>query len=105
MTRNLQESKAKLEEAQRITHVGYWEWDLLTDRVNWSDETYRKFTDCDPHGKPSNRRRILGSCTPGRLRVHETRHCEDGFGRPSCFRLHKTNCAADGEIRTDTLRG
>jgi PAS domain S-box-containing protein len=37
----LQDSKAKLEEAQRIAHVGYWEWDLLTDRVNWSDETYR----------------------------------------------------------------
>src|SRR6202035_3963546 len=38
---DLQDSKAKLEEAQRITHVGYWEWDLLTGRVNWSDETYR----------------------------------------------------------------
>src|SRR5271169_4102787 len=37
----LQDSKAKLEEAQRITHVGYWEWDVLTDRINWSDETYR----------------------------------------------------------------
>src|SRR5882724_11693674 len=37
----LAESKAKLEEAQRITHVGYWEWDILTGRVNWSDETYR----------------------------------------------------------------
>ena len=40
-SRDLQESKAKLEEAQRITHVGYWEWDILTGRVNWSDETYR----------------------------------------------------------------
>jgi PAS domain S-box-containing protein len=38
---DLQESKAKLEEAQRIAHVGYWEWDISTDRVNWSDETYR----------------------------------------------------------------
>ena len=37
----LQDSKTKLEEAQRITHVGYWDWDPLTDRVNWSDETYR----------------------------------------------------------------
>jgi PAS domain S-box-containing protein len=37
----LRESNARLEEAQRITHVGYWEWDLLTNRVNWSDETYR----------------------------------------------------------------
>jgi PAS domain S-box-containing protein len=41
LSRDLQESKAKLEEAQRITHVGYWEWDLLTNLVNWSDETYR----------------------------------------------------------------
>ena len=37
----LQDSKTKLEEAQRITHVGYWEWDPVTDRVTWSDETYR----------------------------------------------------------------
>jgi PAS domain S-box-containing protein len=37
----LAESKAKLEEAQRITHVGYWEWDLATNRIEWSDETYR----------------------------------------------------------------
>jgi PAS domain S-box-containing protein len=38
---DLQDSKAKLEEAQRITHVGYWEWDILTGHVNLSDETYR----------------------------------------------------------------
>jgi len=37
----LAESKAKLEEAQRIAHVGYWERDLATDRIIWSDETYR----------------------------------------------------------------
>jgi PAS domain S-box-containing protein len=41
LSRDLQESKARLEEAQRITHVGYWEWDLETDRVAWADETYR----------------------------------------------------------------
>ena len=43
LSRDLQDSKAKLEEAQRITHVGYWERDLLTDRITWSDETYRIF--------------------------------------------------------------
>ena len=41
LSSDLQESKVKLEEAQRITHVGYWERDLTTDRISWSDETYR----------------------------------------------------------------
>ena len=40
---SLAESNARLEEAQRITHVGYWEWDLATDCLIWSDETYRIF--------------------------------------------------------------
>jgi len=41
--RNLRQSEARLEEAQRIAHVGYWERDLETDRITWSDETYRIF--------------------------------------------------------------
>ena len=43
LSRDLQESKAWLEEAQRVAHVGYWVWDLQTNHVIWSDETYRIF--------------------------------------------------------------
>src|SRR5689334_2017258 len=43
MSRDLQESKAWLEEAQRVAHVGYWVWDLQTNHLIWSDETYRIF--------------------------------------------------------------
>jgi PAS domain S-box-containing protein len=43
ISRDLQESKARFEEAQRITHVGFWERDLVTGRITWSDETYRIF--------------------------------------------------------------
>jgi PAS domain S-box-containing protein len=39
----LRRSEARLEEAQRVAHVGYWERDLVEDRVTWSDETYRIF--------------------------------------------------------------
>src|ERR1700719_1744746 len=43
LSRELRESKARLEEAQRVAHVGHWEWDLETNVVVWSDETYRIF--------------------------------------------------------------
>jgi PAS domain S-box-containing protein len=43
LARKLEESKARLEEAQRIAHVGHWEWDLETNVIVWSDETYRIF--------------------------------------------------------------
>src|SRR5580704_3076560 len=43
LSRDLQESKARLEEAQRVAHVGYWDWDIETNVVVWSDETYRIF--------------------------------------------------------------
>jgi PAS domain S-box-containing protein len=43
MLRNLQESEGRLQEAQRIAHVGHWDHDLDTNRFTWSDETYRIF--------------------------------------------------------------
>ena len=48
--RNLGESERKLEEAQRLTHVGYWERDTDTDLITWSDEAYRIFG-LEPRGR------------------------------------------------------
>jgi PAS domain S-box-containing protein len=41
MSGSFQESNARLEEAQRIAHVGHWDWNLETGSLAWSDETYR----------------------------------------------------------------
>jgi len=43
MFRNLRESEARLEDAQRVAQIGYWHRDFDTDRVTWSDEAYRIF--------------------------------------------------------------
>src|SRR5262249_44347715 len=43
MLRTVRDSERKLEEAQHLAHVGYWEHDPETDRLTWSDETYRIF--------------------------------------------------------------
>jgi PAS domain S-box-containing protein len=39
----LRESEASLAKAQRITHLGNWEWDVKEDKVFCSDEFYRVF--------------------------------------------------------------
>jgi len=43
MFRTLRQNEAKLEEAQRLTHVGYWDRNLDTKVLTWSDEAYRIF--------------------------------------------------------------
>lgn len=36
-------SESRLSEAQRVAHVGSWEWDVETRQVFWSGEQYRLF--------------------------------------------------------------
>ncbi len=37
----LRESELRLEEAQRLGHLGSWSWDLTSDTLTWSDELCR----------------------------------------------------------------
>ncbi len=36
-------SEAQLQEAQKIAHLGSWDFDIVNKTVTWSDETYRIF--------------------------------------------------------------
>jgi PAS domain S-box-containing protein len=38
---SLREREADLARSQAIAHLGSWSWDIPTDHVTWSDETYR----------------------------------------------------------------
>ncbi|WP_410509164.1 PAS domain S-box protein [Methanosarcina hadiensis] len=40
---SLKESEISLSEAQRIAHIGNWDWNLVTGEMYWSDELYRIF--------------------------------------------------------------
>ena len=44
----LRESEYHLKNAERLAHVGHWQWDLRTNRVSGSDEMFRIF------GKPQD---------------------------------------------------
>ncbi len=40
---SLKESEQGLAEAQKMAHIGNWEWDIANDKAYWSDELYRIF--------------------------------------------------------------
>lgn len=44
----LLETKKNMEEAQRLAHIGSWQWNVATDTVKWSDELY-KISGLDPN--------------------------------------------------------
>ena len=51
--RSLRESERRLEAAQRVAHLGYWERDLAANRVVLSEESWRIFG-VEPHERPAD---------------------------------------------------
>ncbi|GMW02975.1 MAG: hypothetical protein AMXMBFR84_41110 [Candidatus Hydrogenedentota bacterium] len=64
------ESQHRLAEAQRIAHMGFWDWDIVSDRLYWSDEVFQIFgqvpetvsspRDAFWHAIPVDERKLLG---------------------------------------------
>jgi PAS domain S-box-containing protein len=42
-TRELRKSEDRLKNAERLAHVGHWDWNIKTNEFSWSEETYRIF--------------------------------------------------------------
>jgi PAS domain S-box-containing protein len=49
----LQQSRRRLEEAEEVAHIGYWEWDLASNDLLWSGELYRLFGVAPGEFRPS----------------------------------------------------
>jgi PAS domain S-box-containing protein len=96
----LQESKAKLEEAQRITHVGYWEWDISTGRVNWSDETYRIYG-MQPQERPMD----IAACQEKIYPEDWQRGMEEALGGRARFNAECRVIRPTGEVRIAHFQG
>ncbi|MCY7274585.1 MAG: PAS domain S-box protein, partial [Phormidesmis sp. CAN_BIN44] len=61
----LRRSEAYLLEAQRIAHVGSWEFDMATQKITWSAETFRMFG------------RDLAQQEPTYKELIQSIHCDD----------------------------
>jgi response regulator RpfG family c-di-GMP phosphodiesterase len=57
-TKELQKTVHDLLIAQEITHFGSWTWDIMSGKLEWSDETYRIF-ELRPQSIPATYERFL----------------------------------------------
>jgi PAS domain S-box-containing protein len=98
----LADSKTRLEEAQRIAHVGHWIWDLGNDGLTWSDETYRIFG-LRPRERPMNVAAMQDMIHPEDRKVlFPATHAARSGGHPDIeFRIVRPN----GEVRTIHSQG
>jgi diguanylate cyclase (GGDEF)-like protein/PAS domain S-box-containing protein len=59
----IRKREQQLARAQKITHLGSWEWDFVTGKTSWSDELYRIFG-LDPATTPASYKRFLRRVHP-----------------------------------------
>lgn len=67
----LEERQESLEKAQAIAHIGSWDWRIMSDEIDWSDETFRIFGHA-PRAFPPSYEAFVEHVHPGdRARVRE----------------------------------
>ena len=99
----LEREGARLDEAQRIAHLGSWQWDISTDSVQWSDEMFRIYG-LAPRSVALDYRDFLD-------RIHSEDRAEvDAVVRSACaaagpFLVEHRILRPDGQVRTLQARG
>lgn len=59
----LRESKAQVESAHQLAHIGVWTWDVASDTISWSDELCR-ILGWEPGTHPASLAELQGLYTP-----------------------------------------
>jgi PAS domain S-box-containing protein len=98
LSRKLEESKARLEEAQRVAHIGHYEWNLIANRVTWSDELYRIYG-LHPQEGPIDMAMVSEMIHPDD-REHVFRAAEEAVRSGVHTEAEHRVVRPDGEVRT-----
>jgi PAS domain S-box-containing protein len=99
----LKKSEANLAAAQRVAHVGSWEYDILTGNITWSEEKFRIFGLDSTQNAPtfSEFMKRIHPDDQGLLQRYIDRAITDGQPYELDFRILR----ADGAIRYLNCRG
>jgi PAS domain S-box-containing protein len=99
--RKLQETR--LAEAQQLAHIGSWEWEVVSNRITWSDELYRLWG-LEPGSKEMFYEEFLASVHPeDREMVKET--VDRAYEERTPFAFEHRVPLPDGTVRWVSSRG
>lgn len=97
------ESETRLVEAQRLSHVGSWEWGITEDRITWSEELYRIYG-LDPNDFAASYEAFLERVHPeDRERTDSSVRAALQTGEP--FLFDERIVRPDGSVRVLESRG
>jgi PAS domain S-box-containing protein len=99
----LKTSEANLAAAQRIAHIGNWEFDLFTGKITWSEEVFRIFGRDPTRGEPTYPELLEQIHVDERSRfdMAANRAITDGTPYTIEYRIQRPN----GEVRHHEGRG
>jgi PAS domain S-box-containing protein len=96
-------SEVALAQAQRIAHVGSWEWQVDSGEVRWSDELYRVFGLSPREFEPSLQSYLERVHPADRKQVEELVQNAIATRSPLCYQCRIVR--ADGDVRALEARG
>ncbi|MBD3562437.1 response regulator, partial [Planktothrix sp. FACHB-1355] len=94
---SLHTTSRQLAEAQRIAHLGSWSWDIFTNKLTWSEETFRIFGFAPDRSEPSHTE-FNELIYPDDIELFQTttaRAIADGLAYQFEFRIKRS----DGQLR------
>jgi PAS domain S-box-containing protein len=99
----LMESRSALSEAQAVAHIGSWEWDVVEDRVSWSDELFRIYG-LEPQSETIDYEGFLSRAhSQDRERVETIVRASFESGQP--FQFEHRIVRPNGEVRSIYAHG
>jgi PAS domain S-box-containing protein len=103
MERELENSRARLAEAERVAQIGSWEWDLVNDNTTWSDGLFHIYGLSREQFDPSFDGGIRRVFPEDRELVRAS--IETALAQRSSFTLEYRVLRADGRVRTLRSQG
>lgn len=100
----LRASEASLATAQRIAHIGSYEWDLINHNCIWSEELYHIFG-CDPNQPPPTHNELIQHIYPAEDRELYQETINRAISSGEAYTLEYKILRPEGEIRYIEVRG